>query len=139
VADFPVEADADPAGKELAAHVQSILTAAGFSSSSPDEREGWAWEFTTKHDAMTIDSIVGLVDDFESKPPRQWLVTNNCKLPLLKRICGGAGAAAKRDSILKGFCTAIHAAISADSRFSDIVWYNAKTFDKLNDEPGESP
>lgn len=79
VASFPTDrADDDaPAGEELARFVVAQLKSNGFDVRGPEEREGWAWDITSTVDGVVIDTIVGLVDDMESVPPRQWLVTND--------------------------------------------------------------
>jgi hypothetical protein len=139
VADFPQDYADGPPGKELADHIYSILVNAGINTETPEEREGWAWEFDSKRSDMTVHSIVGFVGDIESTPPRQWLITNDCSVPFMKRIFGGSTILRKRDEALRDICMAIHEAIAADERFSHIVWYNPKTFDQPDDIPGNAP
>lgn len=139
VADFPTNSNDDPPGQELAAFVAQRLSDAGFAVDGPRDREGWAWDFYTKEDELEIMSIVGLVDDMDSDPPRQWLVTNDCELGFFKRLFGAKGLAEKREQLLRKFCDKLHQIISADSRFSHIAWYNKETFDKPDDTPGTSP
>ena len=140
VADFPIEPiDDNPPGKELAVFVAQRLNDAGFAVDDPGDREGWAWDFYTKDDELEIMSLVGLVDDMDSDPPRQWLITNDCELGFFKRLFAAKGLAEKREQFLRKFCDHLHQIISADSRFSHIVWYNKETFDKPEDQPGASP
>lgn len=141
VADFPTEPIGnDPPGQELAAFVAQGLKDAGFAVEAPGDREGWAWDFYTKDEALEIQSIVGLVDDMDSDPPRQWLITNDCcNQGFLQRLFGTNQPSEQRQQMLRRFCDALHQIISADSRFSHIAWYNEDTFDKLDDQPGASP
>ncbi len=140
VADFPTEPIGnDPSGQELAAFVVQRLRDAGFAVEAPGDREGWAWDFYTKYDELEIQSIVGLVDDMESQPPRQWLITNDCEPGLFQRLFSGNRLAEKRKLLRRRFCDSLHQIMSADSRFSHIVWYNKDTFDKPDDQPAASP
>lgn len=140
VADFSTEpSDNDTPGRDLAAFVTDRLRSAGFATDEPDERGGWAWEIFTKKDNLTILSIVGLVDDMESDPPRQWLITNNCELGFFKRMFGGKGLNAMRDNFLRELCEELHQILCTDTRFSEIVWYEKETFDQPNDQPGTKP
>lgn len=140
VAEFPAEHDdIDPPGKELAAFVAARLRNAGFDVTEPTDREGWAWDFDITHDRLKIISIVGLVDDMNSDPPRQWLITNDCQLGFFSRVFGGQALAHKRDRFLRELCDALHEIISTDTRFSHIAWYNKETFDKESDVSSDSP
>lgn len=140
VADFPVESsEDDPPGYELADFVVQRLRETGFAASELDDREGWAWDFRTTKDQLDIVSVVGLVDDMDTMPPRQWLITNDCELGFLQRIFGAKDLAEKRERFLRGFCLSLHQIISADSRFSHIMWYDKDTFDKPEDDPGATP
>ncbi|MCA2949054.1 MAG: hypothetical protein ACK5EU_16735 [Pseudanabaena sp.] len=141
VADFSTEPIGnDPSGKELAAFVAQRLKDAGFAVEAPNNREDWAWDFYTKDDELKIQTIVGLVDDMDSDPPRQWLITNDCcELGFFQRLFGTNHLAEKRKQMLRRICEALHQIISADSRFSHIVWYDEDTFDNPDDQPGASP
>lgn len=140
VADFPVELDGvTPAGKELANFVAGHLVDAGFTVEGPCERDCWAWELCTKDDQLEIITTVGLVDDMQSDPPRQWLITNDCDIGRFKRLFAGKTHIKKREQLLRKFCDTLHQIISRDNRFSQIVWYNKETFDKPGDQPSESP
>ncbi len=140
VADFPVRDNGvEPAGSELAQFVHAQLTKIGLSTSSPEEREGWAWDMVTRDGELDIVSIVGLVDDMQATPPRQWLVTNDCTVPLLKKLFGRAAFEARRESFLLRLCEGLHAAMISDSRFSHVTWYDARTFDKPGDVPSAQP
>jgi hypothetical protein len=140
VADFPMRNDGvEPAGKELAHFVHVQLRKIGLTTSSPEDREGWAWDMTTRDGELEVLSIVGLVDDMEANPPRQWLVTNDCPVPLLKRFFGKSEFEAKREALLRRLCEGLHTAMGSDSRFTHITWYNAYTFDKPGDVPTDRP
>ena len=140
VADFPAEPNGDnPPGQELAAFVAQRLKNAAFAVDDLGDRDGWAWDLCTKDDELEIMSVVGLVDDMDDNPPRQWLITNDCELGLFKRFLGAKGLAEKREQFLRNFCNNLHQIISADARFSHIVWYNKETFDKPDDQPGDTP
>jgi hypothetical protein len=93
----------------------------------------------TREAELEVLSIVGLVDDFEATPPRQWLVTNDCAIPLARRYFGRAEFEKKRESLLRQVCEALHSAVSSDPRFSSVTWYDARTFDKPGDVPSERP
>jgi len=139
VADFPTENnDFAAPGKELAAFVSKGLKDAGFTVDEPCDN-GWAWDFSTKDGKLEIMSIVALVDDKDSIPPRQWLITNYCELGFFQRLFGAKTLAETREHFLRKFCDNLHQIISADSRFSHIVWYDEETFDKPNDQLGATP
>lgn len=140
VADFPVKNDGvEPAGKELAQFVHAQLTKIGLATSLPENHEGWAWEMVTRDGDLEVVSIVGLVDDMQGTPPRQWLVTNDCGVPLLKKLFGRADFEVKRESLLRRLCEALHAGMRGDSRFSHVTWYDQHTFDKPGDVPSDKP
>ena len=102
---------------------------AGFATTDLQEREGLAWEMYTREGDLEIMTIVGLVDDFESDPPRQWLITNDCEIPFAKRILGkGKALQKKREVFLRSFCEIIHNTISGDDRFSHVNWYLRETW-----------
>ena len=82
-----------------------------------------------------MHTAVGLVDDIECDPPRQWLITNDCTLSLFQKLFGGSAARDRRENLLREICTAMHSAFSADQRFEHVVWYNSDTFDGPNDVP----
>ena len=139
MADFP-EGDPDdrPFGRELAEFVRAGLLSAGFEVSVQADCV-WAWSLRTHHAGWTIETTVGLVDDTDSDPPRQWLVTNDCGIPLAKKLFGGEVARRARDGALLRFCSALHEHISSDDRFSHVFWYDPETFDGPDDQPTESP
>ncbi|MBC7855161.1 MAG: hypothetical protein IAF94_17150 [Pirellulaceae bacterium] len=141
VASFPQEYtdDGAPPGEELANFIASSVRQSGLASGVPDERGGWAWEFVTKDDGAEVFSIVGLVDDMDLKPPRQWLITISVNSGFFSRLFGGSGAAAKREKLLRIVCEAIHKRIQSDDRFSEVRWYSDKTFDQPDDQPGLMP
>ena len=140
VADFPARNEGDqPAGKELAQFLHAHLTAVGLAISAPEDREGWAWQMFTRNGELEVTTIVGEVDDMEASPPRQWLVTNDCAVPFLKKVFRGTEFEAKRVSLLRKLCEELHTVMSNDSRFSHITWYDANTFDKPGDIPSEKP
>ena len=113
---------------------------AGFATTDLQEREGLAWEMYTREGDLEIMTIVGLVDDFESDPPRQWLITNDCEIPFAKRILGkGKALQKKREVFLRSFCEIIHNTISGDDRFSHVNWYLRETFDQPGDLGAEKP
>jgi len=140
VANFPVDASgSEPAGKALAQFVHSLFVKAGLNSSTPADREGWAWEIHTRDGDLEVTTIVGLVDDMEATPPRQWLVTNTCRIPLLKRLFAAANSQGSRDRMLQALCDVLHTGISRDERFEHVLWYEEKSFDKPGDVPGAHP
>jgi len=110
VADFPVRKDGvEPAGKELAQFVHTHLTKIGLRTSSPEDWESWAWDMVTRDGDLEVLTIVALVDDMDATPPRQWLVTNDCAVPLLKKFFGRAEFETRRDSLLRRLCEGLHA------------------------------
>ncbi len=140
VADFPSDRKDDiPPGEELANFIQSVLSNSGFHSKKPNNREGWAWEIHTKDGDTEILTIVGLVDDMESDPPRQWLITNDCDISLLKKLFAKKRFMVKREDLLRRFCETIHNTILKDSRFSHVYWYFKKSFDQAGDKPALEP
>lgn len=140
VADFPAEpTEEQPAGKELAEYVHSRLREAGFDATEPEEREAWAWDMCTREGGIFIETIVGLVDNMESTPPRQWLITNDAPIPFTRRIFGNKAYLDEREAVLRCFCETIHTAMNSDSRFSHILWYNEQTFDQQGDIPSDKP
>lgn len=141
VANFPSDRGQDdsPAGKELADFVAAELKRAGIDLRGPDEREGWAWDITANVNGTLIDTIVGLVDDMESKPPRQWLITNESGLSFWNRMFGSRQLLDQRERSLRQYCETLHHTLTSDPRFSHILWYSKETFDKPGDEAGPSP
>ncbi|SFH94672.1 hypothetical protein [Planctomicrobium piriforme] len=141
VAHFPVDIsrDDEPPGKELANFVATLLKGAGIRAHGPDEPEGWAWNIFAGIDGITVDTLVGLVDDLDATPPRQWLITNDSDLSIWNRLFGSRDARLEHENALRRYCEILHAAFTADPRFSHIRWYDKKTFDKPDDEPGASP
>lgn len=140
VGDFPVRDDGvEPAGKELAEFVHAQLTKAGLRTSVPQIREGWAWDMYTRDGDRQAMTIVGLVDDMDGNPPRQWLITNDCSIPLFKRLFGKGEFEAKRETLLKHLCETLHTSMSSDARFSHVTWYKKDTFDKPGDVPSSKP
>jgi hypothetical protein len=140
VADFPVREDGvEPAGKELAEFAHALLTKAGFNPSAPQDHEGWAWDMSTRDGELHVTTVIGLVDDMESKPPRQWLITNDCSLPLFKRLFRKAELKAKQESLLRRLCETLQVSMSGDTRFSHITWHDKHTFDRPGDVPSTEP
>ena len=140
VAEFPDDYDGgDPAGFELAEFVSSELRSLGYSVESPFDNEGWSWEFVTKSAKLQVYTIVGFVGDTESEPPRQWLITNDSKPGILKRLVGGNSIVMEHEEFLTTFCNQMHRIIDSDDRFSHIAWYNSNTFDQPNDQPSSKP
>jgi hypothetical protein len=71
VADFPSDYDGGPpAGLELATFISQQLRDRGFDTEAPADHEGWSWEFVTVDSEFRVYTIVGLVGDMESDPPR---------------------------------------------------------------------
>lgn len=141
VANFPSDRSEDnaPAGRELASFVATELRNAGIDVRGPEEREGWAWDISASVNETPINTIVGLVDDMDSSPPRQWLITNDSELSLWNRLFDSRGRRHQREMALRQYCETLDAALKADSRFSHILWYNKDTFDKPDEESGLSP
>ncbi|HLX64476.1 MAG TPA: hypothetical protein VKX17_24595 [Planctomycetota bacterium] len=139
VADFPaLESGGDPNGKELADFVYAKYSKVGLVLSPPSDN-GWAWDLHTRVDELDIYTIVGEVGDMNSNPPRQWLVTNDCRIPIFRRLFGRVAFEKKREFALRKLCECLHAAMTNDSRFSHINWYDAATFDKPGDVPSNKP
>jgi hypothetical protein len=138
VAEFPIS-DGPTPGEELAHFLHARLTQAGLSPSEPFEQEGWAWEMFTVEGEVAVRTLVGFVGDMESQPPRQWLVTNTCEVPFLKRWFGRADFERKREALLRRLCDSLHATLRADSRFSQVHWYDERTFDGAGDVPSDAP
>lgn len=141
VADFPTARGGDdsPAGRELAGFVATQLGNFGIDVRGPNEREGWAWDITASLNGTSIATIVGLVDDMDSTPPRQWLITNDFEPSFWNRLLGSSKKRMQREIELRRYCETLHAALSADPRFSQIYWYNKMTFDKPGDKPSAPP
>ena len=141
VASFPSEREADdaPAGRFLAEFIATQLRTAGFNLTGPIERKGWAWDISATVDDINIDTIIGLVDDVESKPPRQWLITIDHTVGIWNRLFGSRSQRDQRELAMRKFCEIIHKTITSDDRFSYIFWYNKDTFDRPGDSPGTTP
>lgn len=141
VAAFPSDRDADdsPAGRLLAEFVTARLIDAGIQLVGPREREGWAWDVSANVDGITIDTIVGLVDDMDSSPPRQWLITNDATIGFWNRLFASRAKRDQSELSMRRYCEAIHRILVSDDRFSHILWYNKQTFDRPGDEPGATP
>ena len=146
VAHFPVVQGVEPAGKELATFLWEELLKAGLIASEPEDYEGWAWDICSCDGATHVTTRVGLVDDMDDSPPRQWLVTNEVLTvrPLLKRLFGGdnfdqTAAEEKERMLLQRVCEALHSVMKREPRFSHITWYNERTFDKPGDVPSDKP
>ena len=146
IADFPAKAygpehGVEPAGKELSVFLHSELNKAGFTVAAPEDYEGWAWDICVRDGAAEVTTRVGLVDDMNTSPPRQWLVTNDGYTirPFLKRLFGGAEKTADHEPLLRRVCNVLHTAMANDARFSHLKWYDAQTFDKPGDVPTDKP
>lgn len=141
VAAFPSERKADgaPAGRPLAEFIATQLRATGFNVLGPTERQGWAWNISATVDGVRIDTIIGLVDDIESTPPRQWLITNDHAVGIWNRLFGSRAQREQRELAIRRYCETIHKTISSDDRFSHIFWYNQETFDRPDDSPWTMP
>ena len=141
VAAFPSEREADdaPAGRSLAEFIAMQLRTAGFNLLGPTERQGWAWDISATVDGVVIDTIIGLVDDMEATPPRQWLITNDHTVGIWNRLFGSRAQREQRELAIRRYCETIHKTISSDDRFSHILWYNMETFDRPGDSPGTMP
>jgi hypothetical protein len=144
VADFPVlKLAVDPAGKEMADCLHAELIKAGFAAAPPEDYEGWAWDICTRDGDAEVTTRVGLVDDMETSPPRQWLITNEgfTITPILKSLFGRESieAVAKREGLLRRVCETLHGFMKSDVRFSHLNWYDAQTFDKPGDVPSGKP
>lgn len=139
VADFPVRDDGDePAGRALANFIRGTFTATGLCVSQPEDN-GWGWKLRVTEGDLVAQTTISLVDDMDSSPPRQWLITNDCSLSFLRRLFGGVELVARRHLLLSRVCNAIHRAMRNDARFSHVLWYRAETFDKPGDVPGDQP
>lgn len=142
VADFPsnrADEDASPPGRELADWVATRLKSAGLDVNGPEERGGWAWELSSQVDDTAIETIVGLVDDMEGTPPRQWLITNDSHPPLLQRWFGTRASRENRERSMRKFCEALHRLLTSDPRFSHVHWHAKETFDEPGAVPGDAP
>jgi hypothetical protein len=128
VASFPV-ADEPPIGGELAAFVRAALSAGGLFASAPEDLD-WAWEITTPADGLAARTLVGHVGDMDSDPPRQWLVSTSCAIPLLQRLVGRARREVVRDRLLRRIQAALDAAMRVSPRFSHVTWYDEASFDR---------
>lgn len=141
VADFPSTRDEGvAAGEELTVFLHGQLAQAGFKLTEPIENGSHGWDFTGRSDdGIKVFTTVGLVDDLEGEPPRQWLMTNEAPLPFFSRVFGKSKAEVRRNAFLKDYCGAIHRAMTADGRFSEIWWHDMRTFDLHGDQPGREP
>ena len=141
VAAFPSDREGDgaPAGRLLAEFIATNLRSTGFNLLGPNERQGWAWDMSATKDSITVNTTVGLVDDMESTPPRQWLVTNDYTVSIWNRIFGSRSQHEQRDRSIRRYCEAIQKIMESDGRFSQILWSNKATFDRPGDSPGYSP
>ena len=140
VADFSTDGNPDsPPGKELAEFINNELIKLAWNVSKPSNREGWAWEWTSTRDDVSISTIVGFVDDMEATPPRQWLITNEINTSMFKKVLGGKKLKLLGENIIGNYCNQLHNAISRSPNFSDILWHDAKTFDTKNDIPSSTP
>jgi hypothetical protein len=99
VASFPSEREADdaPAGRFHAEFIATHLRTAGFNLIGPNERQGWAWDISATLYGINLDTIIGLVDDMESKPPRQWLITIDHAVGVWNRLFGSRSQRNQRD------------------------------------------
>lgn len=142
VADFPTERDeeGEAPGKELTEFTRSAFKDGGFEVTEAWDNGGWSWQFDfSTREGARITTTIGFVDDMESNPPRQWLVTNDISLPFFKKLFGGAALKESASAILKKYCEALHGKISSDSRFKHVLWYDPQTFDQPGDEPTQHP
>jgi hypothetical protein len=139
VADFPVRVDGmEPAGRELANFIHDALANAGLCPSRPEDN-GWAWVLFTKDGFLEAQTIIGLIDDVQATPPRQWLITNDYRLPLYRRLLHTRNSRERQQTLLHRVCVAIHDAMGLDARFASVLWYRADTFDKPGDMPSTQP
>lgn len=141
VAAFPSEREADdsPPGRFLAEFIATQLRTEGFNLLGPTERQGWAWDISATVDGIVMNSIVGLVDDTESTPPRQWLITNDHIVGIWSGLFGSQAQRDQRKLAMRRYCEIIHKTMASDDRFSHILWYNKDTIDRPGDSPGTTP
>lgn len=141
VAAFPTDRGAGdlPAGQLLADFLAAQLKSAGIETLGPYDREGWAWDISANVDSTPIATIVGLVDDMDSAPPRQWLITNDATVDIWSRLFAFRTKREQTELSIRRYCEAIHAILVSDERFSHILWYHKATFDRPGDKPGPSP
>ena len=133
------EADDSPPGRLLAEFIATQLRTEGFNLLGPTERQGWAWDISATVDGIVINTIVGLVDDTESTPPGQWLITNDQTVDIWSRLFGSRAQRDQRELAMRKYCETIHKTMASDARFSQIFWYNKDTFDRPGDCPGTLP
>jgi hypothetical protein len=128
-ADFPKDAGPDaPAGRDLAQHLASWLSATGFSAAAPEVHEGYAYTFACKRDNKAFVVFVGLVDD----GVLEWLVYAEPQVGvaagLLRKV--GLGSAKKAEPpLLQELCAAIHRCLRDDPRFQSTRWYTTEGWD----------
>ncbi|MDP1559817.1 MAG: hypothetical protein Q8M16_00285 [Pirellulaceae bacterium] len=115
------------------------LKDAGIDVRGPKEREGWAWGITADVDGIAIDTVVGLVDDMESVPPRQWLLTTDSPIAFWNRMFASKAVKRNRERSLRRYCEILHHSFMSEPRFSNVLWYDKDTFDKPGDIPAAIP
>ena len=131
---FPPEGS--PPGRQLADFIVQSLEDASIKPLALSEREGWAWTISAQDGQVRIESIIGYIDD----GPRQWLITNAARVPLLSKIWKGRTTAEQKEAALRQYCEALHRAIKNDPRFHTIRWYAQESFDSDHgDTWGEAP
>jgi hypothetical protein len=141
VADFPIDHGADDSapGRLLADFLAAQLKSSGIETVGPYEREGWAWDISANVDGIPIVTIVGLVGDMDSTPPRQWLVTNEASFGIWSRLFCSRTKREQAEVSLRRYCEALHAILVSDDSFSHLLWYDIETFDRPGDKPEPMP
>ena len=140
VADFPSEqAAGKPAGEELASFLHDALAERGIHTTPLENRDDFAWEMRWDGADVEVTTLLGFVGDMDSDPPRQWLVTNDAHLPLLRRLLGGRALRAAGREAVRRMVEALHEILASDGRFEHVLWHRAETFDQPGDEPATAP
>lgn len=128
-ADFPKDTGpGEPAGRELAQHLATLLGGAGLVTEQPQIFEDYAYIFTCRQAKHTFTVFVGLVDD----GVQEWLVYVEPRVDAVGRLLQkvGVGAGRKQDSpALGNVCTILHQCLRADPHVRSVQWYTAEAWD----------
>ena len=125
-ADFPDDGEWDddgiplkPAGENVANAIRNGLTNRGIRCSEILQRSFYGWEFDYDVDGTSFICVVqGYEDD-------QWLLICEPRQNVWRKLF-----MRKDDDKLRQGSTTLHGALTSDSRFSNVRWYDREQFEK---------
>jgi hypothetical protein len=114
--DDPVEAN--PPGRELGELIYGALRPRFSPASELWNHEGFGWAFNCKSGRATINVLVTLVND-------HWLIMSNL-VTLVPRFLRTRSS----ETALSDVCHALDQFVRSDSRFRNIQWFTAESYER---------